>query len=146
MKQIRFLFYLCGIGFLLFTACVPTPTPSATGTTTPEQEPVSTQTESATLTAEPTEISGPSFTNPVYKHDFPDPHVILVNDTYYAYATTNGSSINIRVMSSPDLVNWESLGDALPALPKWSVLNSGYTWAPGVIQIEDQFMMYYVAR
>jgi beta-xylosidase len=49
-------------------------------------------------------------------------------------------------MRSPDLVNWESLGDALPALPKWSVLNSGYTWAPGVMQIEDRFVMYYVAR
>ena len=39
-----------------------------------------------------TELAGPSFTNPVYKNDFPDPHVILVDDTYYAYAH-NGSSV-----------------------------------------------------
>src|SRR5829696_4056518 len=132
------------IGLLLLSACAPTPTPTAT--TAPTQEPVSTQAETPIVTPEATELSGPSFTNPVYKSDFPDPHVILVEDTYYAYATTNGSSINIRVMRSPDLVNWEELGDALPALPKWSVLNSGYTWAPGVMQIEDQFVMYYVAR
>jgi beta-xylosidase len=126
------------MGLLLLSACAPTP--SAIDT------PPSAQAESATLMPEVTELSGPSFTNPVYKNDFPDPHVILVGDTYYAYGTTNGSSINIRVMSSSDLVNWESPADALPALPKWSLLNAGYTWAPGVIQIENQFLMYYVAR
>jgi beta-xylosidase len=50
------------------------------------------------------------------------------------------------VLSSADLVNWERLGDALPALPKWSLLNFGNVWAPGVIQIEDKVVMYYVAR
>jgi beta-xylosidase len=147
MKQKQFLFHLSvkiswlwGVGILVLNACAPTPTPA------PEQEPVSTQTESPPLTAEPTELPGPSFTNPVYKNDFPDPHVILVDDTYYAYGTTNGSSVNIRVMRSPDLVNWEELGDALPALPKWAVLNAGFTWAPGVMEIEDTFVMYYVAR
>ena len=142
MKRTRYLYLLCCAELALLTACAS----ASTATTASQQEPVSTQTASPTLTAEPTEVSGPSFMNPVYKHDFPDPHIILVDDTYYAYATTNGSSINIRVMSSSDLVNWESLGDALPALPKWSVLNSGYTWAPGVMQIGDQFVMYYVAR
>jgi len=132
------------IGLLLLNACAPASTPSATAA--PSQEPVSTQAKTPIPTPEVTELSGPSFTNPVYRLDFPDPHVILVDDTYYAYATTNGSSVNIRAMRSPDLVNWEELGDALPALPKWSALNSGYTWAPGVMQIEDQFVMYYVAR
>ena len=91
-------------------------------------------------------LAGPSFTNPVYKSDFPDPYVLRVGDTFYAYGTTNGSTVNIRVIKSKDLVNWESLGDALPALPKWSVLSSGFTWAPGVVQIGDKFLMYYVAR
>ena len=133
---------------MLLSACASTPsaTQPATATTAPTQEPISTETESPTLTAEPTELSGPSFTNPVYQRDFPDPHIILVDDMYYAYATTNGSSVNIRVMRSPDLVTWEELGDALPALPKWASLNSGFTWAPGVIQIEDTFVMYSVAR
>lgn len=99
----------------------------------------------ATPSALPTEYTGPTFTNPVYRHDFPDPHVILVGDTYYAYGTT-GNSSNIRVITSKDLVNWENLGDALPALPRWSVLNAGYTWAPGVIQMGGDFIMYYVAR
>ena len=132
------------IGLLLLSACAASPTPPATTVLT--HKPVSTQVESPALTAEPTELSGPSFTNPVYKHDFPDPHVILVDDLYYAYATTNGNTINIRAMSSPDLVNWAEPSDALPALPKWAKLNSGFTWAPGVMEIEGQFVMYYVAR
>ncbi|HEU0292892.1 MAG TPA: glycoside hydrolase family 43 protein [Anaerolineales bacterium] len=133
------------LGLLLVSACGPDATASPTATTAPEQEPLSTPTENPTLTPGATEISGPSFTNPVYKSDFPDPHVILVGDTYYAYSTTGGTT-NIHVITSKDLVNWENLGDALPALPKWSVLSAGYTWAPGVIQIEDRFLMYYVAR
>jgi beta-xylosidase len=127
---------LWGAGMLLFTACAP----SSTGTPVPVQE------SAATQTSAPAEPAEPSFANPVYKNDFPDPHMIRVDDTYYAYGTTNGSTVNIRVIRSEDLVNWEELGDALPALPGWSVINSGYTWAPGVMEIEDQFIMYYVAR
>lgn len=146
MKQKQFSFQLWVVCLLLLAACAPAPTPSATATPVPEEEPSATQTEeSPTLAPEPTELSGPSYTNPVYEFDFPDPHVILADDTYYAYSTTVAPR-NIRVITSKDLVNWEDLGDALPALPKWALLNSGYTWAPGVIQIEEKFVMYYVAR
>jgi len=129
------------IGLLLLSACAPTPTLLATATQAPEKELIPTQIESPALTAEPTELVGPSFTNPVYKHDFPDPHVIRVDDTYYAYSTNTGGT-NIPVLTSTDLVNWDSRGDALPALPKWAMLNFGNVWAPGVIQVEDQFVMY----
>jgi len=141
----RRLFYLWIFGEVLaflLSACAPAvqtamqtaPTEEITTTTNTTQTPV------------PTALSGPSFTNPVYNDDFPDPYVLLVGDTYYAYGTTNGSTVNIRTIKSNDLVHWEELGDALPALPEWSVLQSGYTWAPGVTEVGDQFLMYYVAR
>jgi beta-xylosidase len=140
---------LGGILLLLLSACAPaspatSPTPLTEPTATQTERPVSTATAAETSTA--TALAGPSFTNPVYPEDFPDPYVLLVGDTYYAYATTNGSTTNIRVIRSEDLVHWEELGDALPALPEWSVLQSGYTWAPGVLQLGEQFLMYYVAR
>lgn len=137
---------LWGIGLLLLSACAPSSS-DATPLTTPilEQEPDATQTLSATLVPTETELAGPSFTNPVYKRDFPDPHVILVGDTYYAYATNSFPS-NIPALTSTDLVHWENLGDVLPALPDWADLNGGYTWAPGVIQIDETFVMYYTAR
>jgi beta-xylosidase len=150
MKQKQFLFNLTAqrllwVGLLFLSACAPAPTRSATATQPSEQEPVSTQTEAPTLTSEPTALSAPSFTNPVYNRDFPDPHVILVGDTYYAYST-NVYPSNIPAITSTDLVHWESLGDVLPSLPKWAVLNFEYAWAPGVIQIDNEFVMYFVAR
>ncbi|RPJ37258.1 MAG: glycoside hydrolase, partial [Chloroflexi bacterium] len=72
-------------------------------------------------------------------------HVILVGDTYYAYGTTVAPT-NIQVIRSTDLVNWERLGDAAPVLPKWAKPNQGFTRAPGVIEVGDQFVMYFVAR
>src|SRR5574341_1839150 len=132
-----------GIGLLLLNAC--TSESTALTISPPSSSPTVTQTASPTLTPTATQLPEPSFTNPVYKNDFPDPHIILAGDTYYAYSTTNGTT-NIHVISSPDLLHWENQGDALPALPKWSVLSAGYTWAPGVIQIDDKFVLYYVAR
>ena len=80
-------------------------------------------------------------------HDFPDPDVLLVEDTYYAYATNSGN-VNIQVARSTDLVNWELLPtDALPALPDWAVQEFGWAWAPDVQQVDDDtFLMYHVAR
>jgi beta-xylosidase len=68
-----------------------------------------------------------------------------VEDAYYAYST-NSSNSNIPVLRSTDLVTWERLGDALPALPEWASPNQGLTWAPGVIQIGDSFVLYYTTR
>jgi beta-xylosidase len=87
----------------------------------------------------------PVYTNPVYDEDFPDPHIIRLGDTYYGYAT-NSANANIQLIRSTDLAHWERLGDALPALPQWASPNQGLTWAPGVIQIGDIFVMYYVTR
>ena len=122
---------------MFLSACAPATTQTAlpATTATPAQ------------TATPTALSDPSFTNPVYNDAFADPHVLRVEDEYYAYATFDAEkSSNIQVIRSKDLINWERLEDALPVLPKWAKPNKGLTWAPGVIQIEDKFLMYYVAR
>ena len=82
-------------------------------------------------------------TAPVYDSDAPDPDVIRVGTTYYAY-TTGTDLLNIPVLSSTDLQTWEPLGDALPALPSWQV--PLYTWAPGVVFLDGQYVMYYASR
>ena len=56
-----------------------------------------------------------SFTNPVYDRDFPDPFVLKVGGTYYAYAT-NGNGSNVQTATSKDLVHWTPGSDALPKL------------------------------
>ena len=75
--------------------------------------------------------------------DFPDPSVLRVGSTFYAYATQVGET-NVQVMRSSDLVAWEYLGDALAALPAWA--GRGRTWSPAVLPRGDGYVLYYVVR
>ncbi|MCW2742791.1 MAG: hypothetical protein JWR45_3213 [Blastococcus sp.] len=79
--------------------------------------------------------------NPVLDEDFPDPDVLEVDGTYYAYAT-NTATQNVQLATSTDLVSWElSDADALPDLPPWVI--PGKTWAPEVTQLgPGRFVMY----
>ena len=89
----------------------------------------------------PSEGAAMGFTNPVYDNNFADPHVIAVDDGYYAFAT-NGPLGNIQTLKSADLVTWDQVGDALPELPAWS--SPGKVWAPEVaVQAADRYVMYY---
>jgi beta-xylosidase len=85
------------------------------------------------------------FTNPVLDGNFADPHVLKVGGTWYAYATGDLVA-NLQVARSADLVRWERLGDALPELPEWSVLQKGLTWAPEVARTPAGFVLYYTLR
>ena len=60
--------------------------------------------------------AAPAVTDPIYPVDFPDPSVVRVGATTYAYAT-NGPGGNVQVIRSGDLRSWARLPDALPRLP-----------------------------
>ncbi len=89
-----------------------------------------------------------TYANPVLDSDFPDPAVLLADDGfYYAYATQterDGKWLNIQVARSPDLVEWEHLGDALPDKPAWARDTQDF-WAPSVICGGSTYFMYYSA-
>jgi hypothetical protein len=80
---------------------------------------------------------------PVYDADAPDPDIIRVGSTYYVY-TTAGPRGHIPVLSSTDLQHWTYVGDALPSLPSWQ--RPGQTWAPGVVVLDDTYVMYYATQ
>ncbi len=82
-------------------------------------------------------------TTPVYADDFPDPSVLLVGSTYWAYSTGSAGR-NLQAMSSPDLRTWTTPVDPLPVLPYWA--QSGHTWAPDVLPLAGEFLMYYTVR
>jgi len=90
-----------------------------------------------------TELDGGSGDGLVYPFDFPDPFVLPVGGTYYAYAT-NSVAGNIQIIDSTDLVHWTAVGDALPSLPSWVVPDE--TWAPSVLQVGNRFLLYYAVR
>lgn len=87
-----------------------------------------------------TQLAGGAGAGLVYPFDFPDPDVILVGHTFYAYAT-NSVAGNIQIIQSGDLAHWSAVGNALPKLPGWAAVD--YTWAPAVAQLGGAFELYY---
>ncbi|GAA2513635.1 glycoside hydrolase family 43 protein [Winogradskya humida] len=84
-----------------------------------------------------------TFSNPVYTSNFPDPGVLQVGDTFYAYGT-NSPAANIPLLTSTDLVHWTEKGDVLPEVGKWA--KTGDTWAPEVLRTDaGKYVMYYTA-
>lgn len=68
-------------------------------------------------------------TGPVIPADAPDPSILVVGHTYYAFTTNSGGN-NLPVYESTDLVNWQLVGDAMPVLPAWAEV--GLSWSPSV--------------
>ena len=75
--------------------------------------------------------------------NFPDPSIIKVNGTWYAFAThTRGTDLKIQVARSTNFEDWSivknadgSQFDALPVLPAWVRMANYLTWAPDVSQL-----------
>lgn len=89
----------------------------------------------------------PTYTNPVFLANFPDPFVLRFNGCYYAYATSPERVTSVGqpvfpMLSSRDLVNWEEHGRALAALDLPGI--DAY-WAPEVAYADGKFYMYYAA-
>ena len=160
----RFLPGIFGIFALLImagcgTQATPTPTPSqppATAVATQAPAVVDTPTQAQanfptatkrapTSTPSPIVVPEGQFLNPVIRSDFPDPGITNVDGVYYAYATNSGNK-NVQVARSNDLVKWEMLRDGLPSLPRWASVQFGNVWAPEVMKIGEQYVMYYTAR
>jgi arabinan endo-1,5-alpha-L-arabinosidase len=84
---------------------------------------------------------------PVLDDDFPDPDLLHVGDTWYAYATQKtGPFGNLQVATSKDLRSWNLLSDdPLPKLPTWAT--AGRTWAPDVSAARGGgYVLYFAAH
>jgi beta-xylosidase len=87
---------------------------------------------------------------PVLRENFPDAQVISEgNGSFIAYATNSGENVPMAV--SRDLVNWTILkdpdgsrADAMPTLAPW--VKEGFTWAPEVMKVGANYLLYYTAN
>jgi len=89
--------------------------------------------------AAPVKHSKRSVNGPVITTDFPDPSIISVDGTWYAFGTQSiydHTNIHIQVATSKDFNTWTLMQgtDALPNLPGWAA-NDGNVWAPDVNQL-----------
>ncbi len=103
---------------------------------------------SAAETEIPDESRRDTYRNPVSDRIFPDPDVLRVGDTYYAYGTYHPWTPDvgperelIPILESPNLVNWEFVGPAFAEEPPWSRYRG--LWAPGVGRLGGRTLLYY---
>jgi GH43 family beta-xylosidase len=102
--------------------------------------------------------SDPWHLGQIYRGDFPDPTVLRVGSTYYAYATTT-ANLNLPVLTSAGLRNWRPVSagattDAMPAVASWAqwhlsqngVRRVGTTWAPSVARLRGRYVAAYATR
>lgn len=91
------------------------------------------------------------YTNPVFSPVLADPGIIEHEGVFYVYGTQDygewGDDFGTKygpILSSPDLVNWTYEGSVfeMDTRPTWGTANAGI-WAPDVVKINDQFVMYY---
>lgn len=95
-------------------------------------------------------IAEPAFV-PVYKDNFPDAFVTRNGAEFVAYSTNDGP--NVPMLLSRDLVHWTPVADpanpgrrldAMPRLASW--VKEGLTWAPEVLQVGKQWLLFYTAH
>ena len=92
------------------------------------------------LPAAPVRADDPAtYTNPVWDHDFPDPHVIRHGGKYYAYATQTAGT-GFQLLVSDDLVHWTR--QPLEFFVPWS---RDHYWAPEVAERAGTFYFTYSA-
>jgi beta-xylosidase len=86
---------------------------------------------------------------PVLDTDFPDPMVLPVDNGLVAYATNGkqgGKRLNVQVSRSSDGKIWSAPVDAMPKAPRWARSGAPDIWAPEVMKIGNQYVMYFSAR
>jgi beta-xylosidase len=115
---------------------------------------------SVTVTAATASVGSDDFrAGEVYRGDFPDPSVLRVGSTYYAYATNTGGKL-LPAMTSTDLGTWRARysetgrwweNDALAQAPAWAKRHRAHgkwrvsTWAPSVARVHGGYVAAYVA-
>ena len=77
--------------------------------------------------------------------DFPDPFLYAEAGTTYAFAT-NANGRNVQVASSSDATRFTALPDAMPGLAAWASPAFGLTWAPEVVKVGTNYLLYYTGR
>lgn len=89
---------------------------------------------------------------PAIPHDFPDPTVLSIGGTYYAYSTASrygAKTFHVPVRSSTSLTGgWSQARDAMPELPAWvdETVGEGNVWAPAVTARGEGYLLYFTAR
>jgi xylan 1,4-beta-xylosidase len=86
----------------------------------------------------------PTYRNPVYADDAPDPSVVRIGPEYWALTTAVTGSRFPPILRSPDLVHWTRAGFLFSQPPAWT--DGSRYWAPEMFRQGDRYLAYYSAR
>jgi beta-xylosidase len=93
------------------------------------------------------DLGNGQYKNPVLHADYSDPDAIRVGDTYYMTSSSFNSAPGLPLLTSKDMVNWELIGHALPALvpsERFAVPRHGEgVWAPCLRYHDGKFWIFY---
>jgi putative cell wall-binding protein len=90
---------------------------------------------------------------PAWNDDGPDPQILRVGSTWYAFTTgtTWGNRIGVlRSTAAHPNTGWQTItgreygSTALPSIPGWQVPDT--QWAPGVYEYRGRWIMFYAAQ
>ncbi|MFD1539617.1 glycoside hydrolase 43 family protein [Nonomuraea guangzhouensis] len=88
-----------------------------------------------------------TYRNPILNADWPDPDVIRVGETYYLVTSSFNRAPGLPILRSPDLLRWELIGRALPAVPPAERFlvprHGGGVWAPSIRHHDGLFWIFY---
>jgi beta-xylosidase len=88
-----------------------------------------------------------SYDNPVLDADWPDPDAIRVGDDYWMTTSSFNRAPGLPILHSRDLVSWELVGNALPAVPPldhYALPRHGSgVWAPSLRHHDGRFVIVY---
>ncbi len=84
-----------------------------------------------------------SYSNPVFRGDYPDPSVVRIGSDFWATATSTDWAPQFPVLRSKDLVHWTQTGAVFSVPPAWA---RGKFWAPEISYFNKRVYVYYVAQ
>jgi beta-xylosidase len=88
-----------------------------------------------------------SYLNPVLDSDWPDPDAIRVGDDYWMTTSSFNRAPGLPILHSRDLVSWEHVANALPAVPPvehYALPRHGSgVWAPSLRHHDGTFVIVY---
>lgn len=87
-----------------------------------------------TKTAEASDTG--TYTNPIFKGDYPDPSILVDGEDYYMVHSSFEYYPGLLIWHSTDLINWEPVGNALHTYV-------GSVWAPDLVKHDGKYFIYF---
>jgi beta-xylosidase len=93
------------------------------------------------------DLGNGQYRNPVLHADYSDPDVIRVGGMFYMTSSSFSNAPGLPLLQSPDMVNWELVGHALPVLPRHEVFAKPQpgkgVWAPALRHHGGKFWIFW---